>query len=146
MGRLAVVLTAVAAAVATAAVLVTSGSAQSPTPTTLHLVAKSQSKVGFEPRHRPRQGDRFGFGDLLSGDDHGTDRGVCTLVGKQGLCTVVARLSRGTLTVEGVLAERSRNAPLAITGGTGAYNGARGTALITDVNERTTNVTVNLLP
>jgi hypothetical protein len=39
-----------------------------------------------------------------------------------------------------------RSNPIAITGGTGAYDGARGTAVVTDVNQNTTEVTVNLLP
>ena len=72
---------AAAAAIATAAVLAAGGSAQAP-PTSLHLVSKEQRGVGFFPRHRPHQGDRFGFGDTITGDDTGVDRGVCTLIGK----------------------------------------------------------------
>jgi hypothetical protein len=35
---------------------------------------------------------------------------------------------------------------VAITGGTGAYDGARGTALVTDTSSSTTTVDVTLLP
>ena len=72
--------------------MATSGSAQAPSGT-LHFVGKSQNKVGFFPKHRPHQGDRFGFGDKVSGDDTGVDRGVCTFVGKQSLCDIQVQLS-----------------------------------------------------
>jgi hypothetical protein len=143
--RLPLALAAAAAAIGTVAVLASAGSAQAP-PTTLHFVAKSQKAVGFFPNHRPRQGDRFGFGDTISGDDTGLDRGVCTLIGRKPLCTVQVQLSKGTVSVQGFVAQRSHNTPLAITGGTGAYNGARGTALVTDVNSTTTDINVTLLP
>jgi hypothetical protein len=42
--------------------------------------------------------------------------------------------------------QRSHDTPLAITGGTGAYDGARGTALVIDVGDAKTDVTVTLLP
>lgn len=143
--RLPLALVAGAAAVATAAILATSGSAQT-APNTLHLIAKSQNRVGFFPKHKPRQGDRFGFGDKLSGDDTGIDRGVCTIIGGKTLCNVEAKLAKGTLSLQGFVSEKSKNAPIAITGGTGAYNGARGTALVTDVNSNTTDIQVTLLP
>src|SRR4051812_18615281 len=122
--RLGLALVVGAVAIATVAILASSGSAQAPS-SSLHLVAKSQKRVGFFPKHRPHQGDRFGFGDTLSGDDTGIDRGVCTIVGRQTLCTVQAQLSKGTLSLQGFVAERSHNAPIAVTGGTGAYDGAR---------------------
>jgi hypothetical protein len=137
------------AAMATAAVIATAGSAQqTPSPTTLHIVSKAQKTVGFGATNRqPRQGDRFGFGDKVTGDDTGFDRGVCTFIGKnQPLCTVVLQLSKGTVTAAGLLGPRLNKTPFTITGGTGAYNGARGTALLTDVNSSTTNVDITLLP
>lgn len=143
--RLALVLVAGIATIATVAILATSGSAQTP-PSSLHLVGKSQKGVGFQPRHRPRQGDRFGFGDKVSGDDTGIDRGVCTFIGRQLLCNVQAKLSKGTLSLQGFVSQKSKNEPIAVTGGTGAYDGARGTALVTDVNSSTTRINVTLLP
>jgi hypothetical protein len=100
----------------------------------------------FFPRHKPHQGDRFGFGDKLSGDDTGTDRGLCTFIGGQNVCTIQFELSKGTMTLQGVVSERVHNQPVAVTGGTGAYNGARGTAVATTANGSATNIQVTLLP
>jgi hypothetical protein len=139
-------LAAGAAALATAGVLATTGSAQT-SGASLHLLSKSQKGVGFNPKGRPGPGARFGFGDKISGDDTGIDRGVCTIVSRQGaLCTVQVQLSRGTLSAQGLLAQRSNKAPVAIIGGTGAYNGARGTALVTDTSPTSTTIDVSLLP
>lgn len=75
-----------------------------PKPRTLHFVAKSQPDVGFFPQGAPQQGSQIGFGDRISGSDTGTDRGVCTLIGRKLLCTVQVNLSRGTLAVQAILA------------------------------------------
>jgi hypothetical protein len=120
-----------------------SGSAQAPAGTTLHLVSKSQKNVGFFPSGRPHQGQHVGFGDTISGDDTGYDRGACTIVGQSLLCNVQVQLSKGTLSVQGIVPQRANNTPMAITGGTGAYDGARGTALVTD-HANSTEITVTL--
>jgi hypothetical protein len=143
--RLPIGLAAGAAAIGTAAVLATGGSAQAP-PTSLRFVGKALKGVGFAPKHRPRDGDRFGFGDKISGDDTGFDRGVCTFVGGKAVCSVQVQLSRGTIALQGFVAQRNKNTPIAILGGTGAYDGARGTALVTDVNSTTTDISVTLRP
>jgi hypothetical protein len=143
--RLSIALAAATAAIGTAAVLATTGSAQNST-ATLHLVAKSQKNVGFFPKHAPRQGDRFGFGDKISGDATGIDRGVCTFIGGKTLCNVQAQLSNGSLSLQGFLSQRTHNTPIAITGGTGTYDGARGTAFVTTVNQNTTRINVVLAP
>jgi hypothetical protein len=135
-----------AAALATAALMAGAGAAQTPV-TALHLVSTAQKGAGFNPKRAPHLGDRLGFGDTISGDDTGYDRGVCTVVGRpQLLCTVQVQLSKGTLTVQGMLPERATKVPVAITGGTGAYNGARGTALVTDSSPTRTDVEITLLP
>jgi hypothetical protein len=147
MSRTRIAITAGVAAIATTAVIATAGSAQAPAPTSLNFVNKTQKTVGFGPNHKPRQGDRFGFGDKVTGDDTGFDRGVCTFIGKnQALCTVVVEVSKGTLTAQGLAPQHPKNTPFAITGGTGAYDGARGTALVTEVNSNTTDVRVTLRP
>ena len=134
-----------AAALATAALMASAGSAQAP-PTTLHLVSTSQKHAGFMPKGAPRLGDRLGFGDRITGDDTGYGRAACTIVGRpQLLCTIQVQLS-GTLTVQGMLPERANRTPVAITGGTGAYDGARGTALATDRGNGTTDIDITLLP
>jgi hypothetical protein len=143
--RLSVALgTSAAAALATAALMASAGSAQAP-PTTLHLVGIPQKNVGFTPKGAPRQGDRLGFGDTVTGDDTGHDRAVCTVMKGGLLCTIQVQLSKGTLTAQGIVPERSNKNPIAITGGTGAYDGARGTALVTDAKNQTV-VDVTLLP
>ena len=136
-------LAAGAAALATTAVLATSGSA-APKHHTLHFTSKSQAGVGFFPEGAPKQGSQLGFGDTITGSDHGTDRGVCTLIGDKMLCNIVVTLSRGTLAVQGLIPEHPHHTPLAVVGGTGAYNGASGTARATEINESTTKIAVSL--
>jgi hypothetical protein len=135
---------ALLAALATAAVVAATGSAQAPAGTTLHLNAKSAKHVGFFPSGRPHQGQHAGFGDTITGDDSGYDRGACTIVGTSLLCNIQVQLSKGTLSVQGIVPQRSKNTPIAITGGTGAYDGARGTAFVTDTSSTTTSITVVL--
>jgi hypothetical protein len=149
MLRIAIALTAGIACLATAAVIATSGSAQGPALTSLHLVEKDQKSVGFGPDRRPRQGDRFGFGSTVTGDDTGIGRGVCTVIGTtQALCNVQEKLAKGTLSAQGLvsLTGRANKAPFTVTGGTGAYDGARGSALVTDVNSTTTDIQITLRP
>lgn len=132
------------AALATAGVIATSGTAQSPSATTLHLVSK-QTRGGFMPKHFT-EGARFGFVDKVSGDDSGSTRIVCTNVGNKALCTIQVQLSKGNLSVQGMVPQRSTNTPLAVTGGTGAYNGARGTVFITDTGRNSSKIDIELLP
>ena len=143
-----VALTATAAAVATTAVLATSGAAQTQ-PTTLHLVSTPERSAGFLPKGAPHPGDRLGFANTISGDDSGYGRAICTVLGKKGQgglpCTMWVHLSHGTLALQGLLPERSHNTPIAVTGGTGAYSGARGTALLTDVSRAKTSIEITLL-
>jgi hypothetical protein len=135
-------------AAAMAAALASPGAAQTGG-TELHLVATSQKSAEFFPHHHPHPGDQLGFGDKISGDDTGIARAVCTLAGGPGKglpCTIWVKLSKGTLAFQGMLPEKSTNAPIAITGGTGAYNGARGTAYATDESKAKTKIVVDLLP
>jgi hypothetical protein len=145
--RLAAALAALAAALVTAALMASAGSAQAPAAaTTLHLTSTPQKGVGFGSfAHRPHQGDRFGFGGVITGDDTGYDRELCTTIGRGLVCTIQVQLSKGALTVQGIVPQTAKNTPLAITGGTGAYDGARGTALATD-RQGHTDIVVNLLP
>lgn len=149
MSRMAIAVTAGVACIATVAVIATSGSAQGPAPTSLHLVEKDQKSVGFAPNRKPRQGDRFGFGSTVSGDDAGVGRGVCTVIGTtQALCNIQERLAKGTLSAQGLvsLSGPANKTPFAVIGGTGAYDGARGSALVTDVNSTTTDIQITLRP
>jgi hypothetical protein len=135
-----------AAALAGAGVVAATGSAQSQV-TSLHLVSTSQSRVGFFPAHkRIRQGDRFGFGQTITGSDRGISRILCTAIGRQLMCTVQLRLAHGNLTAQTFLPQHANHTPVAITGGTGAYDGARGTAFVTDVSSRKSQIDVSLRP
>jgi hypothetical protein len=142
--RLRAVLAAGAAAVATAAVLAASGSA-APGHRNLHFVSKTQPGVGFFPDGAPKQGSTLGFGDTITGSDHGIDRAACTVVGSSLLCNIDVKLSKGTLAVQGIVPEHAHNTPLAVVGGTGAYKGAGGTARVTDVDASTTKIEVALV-
>lgn len=146
--KLGIGLAAVAASAA-AAVLAVPGAAQTGG-TQLHLLATSQKRAEFFPHRRPHPGDQIGFGDRVTGDDTGSTRAVCTFVGSgpgKGLpCTIWVQLSKGTLVFQAMLPEKSHNSPVAIVGGTGAYNGARGTAYATDVSKNKTSIVVDLLP
>ena len=51
----------------------------------------------------------------------------------------------GTLALQGLVPQRAHDTPIAVTGGTGAYNGARGTALVTDVSKTKTTFEIGLL-
>jgi hypothetical protein len=145
--RFAVLLGAAAAAAAIAgAVIASAGAAQGP-PTTLHLVATAQRNIGFAPDHAPptRQGDRFGGGARITGDDTGIQRSVCTAIGKRALCNIQMNLSRGRLSAQGLVPNQTDQTPIPLTGGTGAYNGARGTILTTQVTPTKVRFTVRLL-
>jgi hypothetical protein len=134
-------LVAVLAAIGAIAIQASAGSAQA-TPKTLHLLAHSQKKVGFFPKSKPRQGDRFGFGDTISGDDTGIDRGVCTFIGGKSLCNLQVQLSKGTLSLQGFVSEKLQNQQIAVLGGTGDYDGATGTAVASQVNKKTTDINI----
>lgn len=134
-------LVAVLAALGAIAIQASGGSA-APAPKTLHLVATAVKKANFFPKGKPHNGDRFGFGDRITGDDTGFDRGVCTIVGGKSLCNVQAQLSKGTLALQGIVPEKLTNTPIPILGGTGDYDGAGGTALVTDVNKKTTDISI----
>jgi hypothetical protein len=151
MKRIALAVTVIVAGIAAAA-FATTGSAQSPTTRSLHLVSTTQPSVGFSPRHEVRPGDRVGAGDIITGDDTGIDRLTCTVIARHdALCTAVAKLSRGTITAQALVTLTPDPAPAtttyAITGGTGAYEGAGGTAVVTDIaGTEKANIDITLLP
>ena len=134
-------LVGIVAALGAIAIQATTGSA-APTKKSLHLTATSLKKVGFFPKAKPRQGDTFGFGDSITGDDTGFDRGICTIIGHQSLCNIQVQLSKGTVSLQGFLPQKLTNTPIPILGGTGDYDGASGTAVVTNVNKRTTDINV----
>jgi hypothetical protein len=144
--RFAVLLSAAAAAAIAVAVIASTGAAQGP-PTTLHFVATAQRNIGFAPDHAPppRQGDRFGGGAEITGDDTGLQRSVCTAIGKRALCNIQLNLSQGKLSAQGLVPNQTDHTPIPLTGGTGAYNGARGTVVATQVTPTKVRFTVRLM-
>ena len=132
---------AIVAAVGAIAIQATAGSA-APAPKSLHLVATSLKRASFFPKGKPHNGDRFGFGDRLTGDDSGFDRGVCTFVGGKSLCNIQAQLSKGSVSLQGLLPQKLTNTPIPILGGTGDYDGLGGTAVVTNVSKNTTDINI----
>jgi hypothetical protein len=142
--RFAVLLSAAAAAIAVA-VIASTGAAQGP-PTTLHFLATAQRHIGFASDHAPppRQGDRFGGGAKITGDDTGIQRSVCTTIGKRALCNIQLNLSRGRLSAQGLVPNETDHTPIPLTGGTGTYNGARGTVVTRQITPTKVRFTVRL--
>ena len=124
---------------ATVALAVTAkDSAQPATSQTLNLTASSQHRV-YPSSFTHKLGEVRGYRGEIAGTDTGTYRATCIWLGNQGEkrldCTVVLRLLGGMLVVHGLvdrpgsprlLSQTSSAGQLAITGGTGQYNGARG--------------------
>jgi Dirigent-like protein len=146
--RLALGLAAAAATSVTAAAMFAGPGAAQSGGTELHLTGTLQKNVGFFPKGHTGPGSRFGFGQKITGDDSGVSRSVCTIVGGSGglPCTIWVKLSKGTLELQGMSPEKARNTPIAVVGGTGAYNGARGTAFATDKSQTKSSIVVELLP
>jgi hypothetical protein len=142
--RLPATVVAACGAVVVLAVIARGGAAKG-TPTTLHLVGTIEPNIGFAPDHPPRQGDRFGGGSRITGTDTGRQRSVCTLIGRRALCNVQLNLSRGRLSAQGLVPNETDHTPIPITGGTGAYAGARGTAFATRLGPTRTRFDVRLI-
>lgn len=156
---------AAAAAVAVAsAVAVTGGSAQAPAARTLTLVECDAGFVTIDVPPRsgrdelPGRGDSFMFQDVVSdaaGARLGRIVGRCTLLrvvpgfdGSTFLCDAVYALPDGTITASAlVTASRRQTVTFAVDGGTGAYEGARGSGTSVDrPRGGLTDTTIRLLP
>jgi hypothetical protein len=129
--------------------LATSGGAQQPPPAgTLRLVALAKENRFNEVDNPPRQGMQRppspgDFGILrhklrnTSGERVGTARVVFTIAGRRGgMAFGVFKVSGGLITIEGLAVGPTPHTH-AITGGTGAYNGAAGTLTVEDRRGRT---------
>src|SRR5262245_66529895 len=92
-------LAAILAALGAIAIQATVGTA-APAPKSLHLIGTSVKKAEFFPKGKPHNGDSCGFGDKLSGDDTGFNRGLCTVTGDKTLCNGQVQPSKHTLTVQ----------------------------------------------
>jgi hypothetical protein len=71
----------------------------------------------------------------------------CSYSGVEGfgdVCTAVARLPRGDIELEGRLGHTTAKSTWAVTGGTRAYAGARGTATVRQLSDTKTGVKIRL--
>ena len=163
--RLLVAIAAAAAAIVSVAILAVGGTAQVPGPRTLTFNEVNKgSTFGFVD-NPPRSPRRHGFptrasvGDAISlsqpladqaGQPAGTIHVSCTAT-RAGrfdkaafVCHAVTKLRDGDLALQAALRFADNQVTAAVTGGTGAYNGARGT--FTSRGERPTVDTFVLLP
>ena len=145
MKRLAVLCAPAAAAAVGAVVLLPgAGSAQTGGGQTIKLVESGNGPFKFidnppkaTRKRGPSSGDELIFANKLtdaSGKAAGTLLATCTFTPKAGtlLCDGVFKLASGTITGTALTSENSLTTTIAITGGTGAYEGARGSVTSVD--------------
>jgi hypothetical protein len=104
-------------------------------------------------RRGPSLGDEFVFHSDLrqEGESIGHDGGTCTVTsleeGPDGEFQCVATLwfDEGQITVQGLVQFSDEEFEIAITGGTGAYEGAAGHLTIVPRTERRARLTISLL-
>jgi hypothetical protein len=149
------------AGIATAAVVTSGGSAQTPGPRTLTFTEVNKGQTfnavdnpplsrkshGFPVSASP--GDLFVFSTPLAdqaGKPAGTLNVSCTAIkGNRNfergvfLCNAVTNLTSGTITLEARAQLSQNRTTAAITGGTGAYDGARGTFISVSKGNRSTD-------
>ena len=70
---------------------------------------------------------------------------MCTAIGKRALCNIHMDLSQGRLSAQGLVPNETYHTPIPLTGGTGAYNGARGTIISTQETPTKVQFTVTLM-
>jgi|tagenome__1003787_1003787.scaffolds.fasta_scaffold20968181_4 hypothetical protein len=145
MKRLAVLSVPAAAAAAGAIILLPgAGNAQTGGGQTIKLVESGNGSFKFidtppkvTKKHGPSAGDGFMFANKLtdaSGKAAGTLIARCNVSTKPStlLCDGVFKLANGTITGTALTNESSLTSTIAITGGTGAYEGARGSVTSVD--------------
>jgi hypothetical protein len=163
MRRLLIVATAAVAATATIALISAPSGAQVPGERTFTLIEKNSegtfSIVDNPPRsgrHSPRVsgGDEFVIAQPVrdpSGNRVGSLKVHCTFVrgGRNNnaptLCEGAYNLADGQISLQTVISGSSKVIQIAITGGTEAYEGARGSVTSTSGHKKSTDV-VHLLP
>lgn len=162
MQRLAILAIAAVAATLVAAVLTTSGGAQVPGERTITVIEGSGGTFGFvdnPPKARNRRnprtspGDAFAFSTPLFNESNrriGAVHAQCIVTrgGTQrrtaSQCTGTFVLPDGTLAASALVA--GDDDVIAVVGGTGAYEGARGSITDRDLPRNRTEDTIHLLP
>jgi hypothetical protein len=117
-------------------------------PTQLQLTAVGQ---GCKNADVGRHGESIGDETFCRATLHGTVAGHvhwdCAYLGTERRgedCTAHADLAGGTLQMAGVLSHTTTRSTWAVTGGTGVYAGARGTAALRQLSAMRTAVTIAL--
>ena len=118
----------------------------------LNLVAAEQDCGGADlPPRDGSPGDiqmcRGRLQQPASGATAGTAAWFCPYIGTEqdgSLCTAVASLREGDLLLAGRLSHLSARSTWAITGGTGRYSNARGTAALRQIDDTHTAVSIRL--
>ena len=160
---------ALVAAATAAAIAVTSGNAQAPGERTVTFVERSNDAgtvVADVPPFMKSKHDAPGKGDTVlfpstvldstGATKLGTFVGRCTLlkatkhfVGSISICDGIYNLGTGTITAAAFLTFNNKPITFAVTGGTGAYEGARGSGTTTDRpgnNNPLSDTVIHLLP
>jgi hypothetical protein len=133
-----------------AAIALTGHASAQSTPAQLRLTAVEQGCKGVDAgRHGDSLGDETYCRAALrqAGAAAGRVHWDCVYLGTEPRgedCTAHADLSGGTLQLAGVLSHTGPQSTWAVTGGTGAYTGARGTAAIRQLSATRTAVTIVL--
>jgi hypothetical protein len=161
MKRLAIIFPAAAAATVVLALMSTSGSAQTPGTTIQLFESEKGASFGFvdnppkSKKDRASVGDAFAFNSPVLDQARQTRLGnlsvQCTVTrpGKESkaetACSGAVRLADGMITLSTSIKGNPKTVTAAVTGGTGAYNGARGSLSSTTV-EGGSEDTITLLP
>jgi hypothetical protein len=140
-------------ATAFVALTATALAAGRPSANTVSLIATEQQCGGADlPPADGSPGDvTMCRGQLQNARTHkhaGTAAWYCPYTGNErfgDVCTAVASLRRCDVTLAGHLSHTSATSTWAITGGTGAYAGARGTVVVKQLSDTKTAVTLHLL-
>jgi hypothetical protein len=165
MKRLVVIALATAgAALGILAILSASGSAQAPGRTLQLFERERGSSFGFvdnRPKVRNRRNPRLSVGDVFAFSSPVFDQSRATRLGtlsvhctvtrpgrearSEAACVGAFRLRDGIIALTTSISGQPRRVEAAVTGGTGAYTGARGTLVSTTVRGGSED-TITLLP
>lgn len=161
MKRFAMLATVVVAATVIAGILTTSGGAQQPGERTFKIIEESGTFkfIDTAPKARNPRNPRFSIGDAFvftsplrdeANKPIGTLHVYCAVTRGGNFsratsqCNATFALRNGTLAASAAL--KGEDASIAVVGGTGAYEGARGSITDRDLPRDRTEDTIHLLP
>jgi hypothetical protein len=163
MKRFAALATAAVAATVIAGILTTGGAAQVPGERTFKIIEGSSGTfkfIDYAPKARNPRNPRFSAGDAFvfttplfneANKRIGTVHVYCAVTRggrfprSRSQCNGTYALRDGTLAASAVV-RGGENPTIAVVGGTGAYEGARGSVTDRDLPRGRTEATVHLLP